>query len=218
MQTVEAKYSFKPAFQQLGKVEALPTQAQLKLEPMFYQSSIEFVRKNGGPITQQFLDLLPLKDNVLIDIRTHKLSPGMYPAIPGYHLDWLPRINKGQDVDLGNIPDYEHVILIVGLTSLTEYLDRPIDIPPIPDNKKVWPTAFSYVNEFIHINKFKTWRVESGRMVYFTSRDWHTASPAEESEWRFFIRASSLDKSRYQPVNAIRTQSQVYIPIKEAIW
>lgn len=205
--------AFNPTFHIINEIDALPLAAALKEEPTFYQSSIDFVREHGGPITQKFLDALPLKENVLIDIRKHKLSAGYYPAIPGYHLDWLPRKNKGQDTDISSIPDYEHVILILAETSLTEYVDESIIIPNIPETK-----VFEYCNDFIKASGARTWHVQNGDMVYFTSHDWHRASPAEGNEWRFFIRASKLDKARYKPVNQITTQSQVYIPIKEAIW
>jgi hypothetical protein len=208
---------FEPSFKVIDKIDILPLAANFKEEKLFYQSDPSFVFDNGGPIARKFIEKLPFNfrhqlDNVLVDQRIHKLQEGYYPAIPGWHLDWIPRTNKGQDIDLTNIPDYEHVVLIVGESSLTEFLDQPTEFPDGP----FWTSSFSPYNTVLNNVTTKTKHVENGQMVHFTSRDWHRPSPALGSEWRMLIRASRVD--HIKPVNQIRSQAQVYIPIKEASW
>lgn len=60
---------------------------------MFYRADMGFAWKHGGPITQDFLGLLPqdwYDSPVTIDSRVHMLMPGWYPCIPGMHHDDIP--------------------------------------------------------------------------------------------------------------------------------
>lgn len=205
-------HEFKPTFHTIDTIEALPLASVLRKERQFYQSSIEFVYDNGGPIAKEFIGKLPFlaHDNVLVDLRVHSLQAGYYPAIPGYHLDWLPRTNKGADPIVDTIPDYDHVVLVVAESSLTEFVvdDMMIALPEVK--------AFEHANRQIKASGAKTEYIRSGDMVQFTSRDWHRPSPALGNEWRLLIRASRIDHK--QPVNRFVDQSQVYIPIEEASW
>ncbi len=205
---------FEPSYKVIDHIEVLPLARNFKEEKMLYQASVKFAWNNGGPILREFLDKLAdtwrYTDNIIIDQRIHKLQEGYYPAIPGYHLDWIPRINKGQDIDLTTIPDYEHVVLIIGETSLTEFVAEPVEFPETY-------SSFEPYNELLTIMPdLKTEHVVSGDMVHFTSRDWHRPVPALGSEMRLLIRASRVD--HIKPANEIRNQAQVYIPIQEASW
>lgn len=207
---------FAPTFHEIERVNVLPITADLKNEVMFYQSSTSFVRENGGPVAQQFLDRMPPRfEDAVLDIRVHRLQSGYYPAIPGYHLDWIPRIDKGRPTerpDMSNIPEYEHIVLIVAETSLTEFVAESVSFPDIDSSLN----PFGHANQSIKVSGVRTEHVESGSMVLFTSRDWHRPSPALGSEWRLLIRASRASHARIK--NEIRTQAQVYIPTLEASW
>jgi hypothetical protein len=200
---------FKPSYKVIHTLDILPLAQNLKLEKSFYQSTPSFVWDNGGPIAREFLDCLWAFggfEESIIDVRIHKLQPGHYPCIPGYHLDWIPRKNQGKDIDLSSIPDYDHVIMILAETSLTEFVAEPIDLAV---------DSFKEANDIIKYVKPETWHVSNGQMVHFTSGDWHRGSPAQNSERRMLIRASNVP---IKPANEIKTQSQVYIPITEASW
>ena len=205
---------FKPSYRVMDHIDVLPRWEALKDEKNFYQSSPKFVWDNGGPIARDFLDILyadGFEDTKwIIDQRVHHLQAGYYPAIPGYHLDWIPRKDKGTLPDLSVIPDYEHVVLIVGETSLTEFVAEPFET-------LVEYQTFEEYNDYIKKNKLGTWSVRNGDMVHFTSGDWHRPVEAQQTEWRMLIRASRVDHVK-QPTNQIRNQSQVYIPIQEASW
>ena len=205
-------HEFEPSFHTIHKIDALPLGRVLREEQSMYQADMEFAYAMGGPITREFVSNLPFgpDDNVLIDIRVHQLRKGYYPAIPGYHLDWLPRTNKGADPVVDAIPDYDHVVLIVAETSLTEFINQPV-VLSLPSTG-----AFEYANYELKRIGVDTEYVVSGDMVQFTSRDWHRPSPAQGEEWRLLIRASRV--AHKKPTNKMVTQSQVYIPIEEAKW
>ena len=209
-------HEFTPTFHTIDHIDALPLASVLTEERSMYQASMDFALHSGGPITRQFINKLPFSffDNVLVDVRVHSLQKGYYPAIPGWHLDWLPRTNKGEDPIVETIPDYDHVVLIVAETSLTEFVAEPSALV-LPD-KGAFEHANSELNLFKDVANLKTDHVISGDMVQFTSRDWHRPSPAEGNEWRLLIRASRIDHKK--PSNQLVTQSQVYIPIQEASW
>lgn len=209
-------HEFIPTFHTIDHIDALPLASQLRKEKSMYQASMGFAFDNGGPITSEFIDKLPFSfgDNVLVDVRVHQLQKGYYPAIPGYHLDWLPRTDGGEHPIVDTIPDYDHVVLIVAETSLTEFVADPISLV-LPD-KRAFEWANNEIKRWQKLDKVKTEHVISGDMVQFTSRDWHRPSPAEGSEWRLLIRASRIDHKK--PVNRLVDQSQVYIPIEEASW
>lgn len=193
----------------VGHVSTLPLQYMFAGETGLYQASPEFAFKHGGLITKEFLRQCPLTGNVIIDVRIHHLRKDEYPAIPGFHLDWIPRKNKGTEPDMTRIPSGHHVVMIIGETSLTEFLDIPLELE-FPDTQ-----PFAYANSYIKDHRLPVWNVSSGDLVRFTSRDWHRPVPAQGTEWRLFIRASQVE---VRPANQIRTQSQVYIPIQEARW
>ena len=209
-------HSFEPTFHTIHQIESLPLASVLSKEQSMYQASTRFAYDNGGPITKEFIDKLPFyyHDNVLVDIRVHSLQKGYYPAIPGWHLDWLPRTNKGEDPVVDTIPNYDHVVLIVAETSLTEFVSESTRFV-LPEKG-----AFAHVNRELSLYKqaanLSTEHVISGDMVQFTSRDWHRPTPAEGNEWRLLIRASRIDHKK--PSNKLVTQSQVYIPTQEASW
>jgi hypothetical protein len=204
---VEMRLTFSPQFEVVHRLPVQPTR-DLEWETLLYQSSREFAERYGGPVTKQFLDLCPL-ENPIIDVRVHHLQKGQYPAIPGYHLDWIPRRNKGQNPDLTAIPDATHYMLIVGIDSLTEFVAETVTFD-LPDEN-----PFAYVTDQVKQGAIRRRHALSGSIVKFTSHDWHTATRAEGPEWRLLIRASDVAR---RPVNEIRKFSQVYIPIQEASW
>lgn len=209
-------HDFAPSFETIDHVDALPLQRELQNEQPMYQASMAFAHEQGGPITRAFIEKLPFKlsDNVLVDIRVHSLQKGYYPAIPGYHLDWLPRTKDGENPVIDVIPDYDHVVMILAETSLTEFVAEPLSL--LLPEEKPFEWANDEIKRWTSVGKLDTKHVVNGDMVRFTSRDWHRPVAAEKNEWRFLIRASRIDHRK--PSNKLVNQSQVYIPIKEASW
>jgi hypothetical protein len=201
--------TFAPAFRVIDQMEVFPLKQNIVGETMLYQADVPFAYEHGGPITKEFLRRSPLPQSSIIDVRVHHLQAGQYPAIPGYHLDWIPRKDKGANPDMSRIPGARHVVMIIGLGSLTKFLAEEVTWD-LPDEK-----PFERTTRYIEKYELPTWSVSNGQMVQFTSRDWHTATAATGPEWRLFIRASEVDR---RPANEIRNFSQVYIPTQEASW
>lgn len=213
--------SYKPTWKVIDQIDALPRAEVFAAETMLYQASPEFAETHGGPLMREFLKKLPsslLDGKVIVDARIHRLGAGHYPAIPGYHLDWIPRKDKGANPDLSVIPEYEHAMVAFGVTSLTEFVSEPITFPDMPDTR-----AFEYANRYIKNQTETEWGVPvetqhmaNGEVWHFTSYDWHRPTPSLDGEWRYLIRASRVAHGTIK--NEIRTQAQVYIPINEASW
>ena len=186
----------------------------IKNEPMLFSSDCEFAAHNGGPLTRRFLD--GLKDvygdeNWIIDSRVHMLMKGWYPCIPGWHHDDVPRNTPNSQPNYKD-PEYlsEHVMLLVGDASRTEYITDPeVTLPEVTDGITygVWDLL---INEEISMGNLHCNRVKPGQLVEFTWQDFHRGTMAVKPGWRFFIRASRKTNRKF--VNEIRRQVQVYVP------
>lgn len=198
----------------IEKTEVSATQEEIKNEPMLFNCSYDFAMENGGRLTKEFLSRLDFsfatnKDlSIVIDSRSHMLMPTWYPCIPGWHHDDVPRENNGQ-------PDYyypsyrsHHCLMILGGGSKTDFAVGKTDFPEVPEGEKYYKFWHPVVERNIRLGKLKRIQAEFGDMIYFTDRTWHTGTPAYESAWRFFIRASLTKRVA---TNEIRKQVQVYL-------
>ncbi len=204
------------------------TQKQIHNEPMLFSTDIDFARNNSGPITNNLLDGLfsftafkdiqeeikydseSFKDLTwVIDTRCHMLMKGMYPAIPGWHCDDVPRSpasNNQPDLRRINekvrhicvtLSDYEQGV------SNTEYLNQHMAI--VVDTTSVWDSVNKAVNEDRYRMSFFA---EDGQFILFDQLNLHRASPAIHNGWRYFFRMSLTHR---KPSNEIRKQTQVYL-------
>jgi hypothetical protein len=200
----------------------------IKQETMLFSCDYETAMEFGGQLTWKFLAHIPeeQRKNVIIDSRFHMLKRGWYPAIPGWHLDDIPRGNDGQP-DLSRGHETNHLFMIVdsGTGSLTEFLHPHdyLDLKEVltndyPKGKTIWGHHNDVINS--HLKWLKDSKspvpVKSGIPYWFGHEDYHRAIPATGDGWRWFIRAS-LNSQR--PItNELRTQVQVYLPQPEAGW
>jgi hypothetical protein len=86
----------------LGSGLPYATQDEIKREPMLHRATAQFALENGGPLTRSFLLSLQLawSADILVDSRVHMLMPGMWPCIPGWHHDDVPRSRVGRTTQL----------------------------------------------------------------------------------------------------------------------
>lgn len=213
---------FRPRFQTIGHVDFLPIAADIRPEPILHQCDVDYAYINGGDITQAFINALP--DNLfpqgndgwhlLIDQRIHELRRGHYPAIPGWHLDWTPRIENGTKPDFDNIPNYNQALLIIAMSSLTEFIRDEFYLPSEVETFEEADALLNGLTGGIQPST-GTFSVKNGDITTFTSYDWHRAVPStEDKEWRLMLRASKVHR---RPVNDIRGTAQVYIPVPEYV-
>lgn len=188
-----------------------PTEV-IKNEPMFFNSSLEFACKHGGPITRAFIDNLPLDwfiDNPVIDSRVHMLMKNWYPCIPGYHHDDVPRSTPtGQPNYL--TPEYhsEHLCGLVNSEICpTRFVDDVVNLSE-PD---VSVLQYEKWHKELEIIAPKTYDAESGKYIQFDCNAFHTGTKAVAGGWRWFIRLSRNTDRQKNITNEIRRQVQVYL-------
>lgn len=210
----------------------IATTDQLKNAAMLFSCDYSTAKEFGCEITWQAMNLVPeeWRDDCIIDSRVHMLKKGWLPAIPGWHLDDIPRDKQtGQPVVRRAKAKHMLVVIDTGSKAFTQYLKRETAknwrtlIPcQVQDShsKPLWGEVNSVINTLI--NRFPdeahlhTDIVHSGIGYFFDERDYHRAMPAEHDGWRYFFRASI--KSDRKVTNEIRRQTQIYMPHPEAGW
>ncbi len=198
----------------------------LRALPQFFRASLEMAYRLSPLTIKSFLDAA-LDDVghrhgfrcVSIDSRTHMLMPGMYPCIPGWHCDDFYRPEGGQP-DLINVakkaPSVHYAMVLDQDTgSLTEFLTKPLIDPMMNgvlfgrqphDALTLSGAAHAWIENELTI---QSRCVESGEVVRFGPLDFHRGVPATGVGWRHFIRLTL--SNHYEPLNEVRTQTQVYV-------
>jgi hypothetical protein len=193
------------------------TMVEISVEPMLFGASSGFAAEHGGPLTREFLSKLPPGGGWLIDSRVHMLKPGWYPAIPGWHLDAIPRSETHRQPDFTqDTSRLECWFAIVGDVPVceTEFLTSPVELD-LRDGKS-WSEFSAEINGALLYGATGSVRVPNRSVVQFGPEDFHRATPADRDGWRFFIRAM---RGHNTPcANQIRRQTQVYLRDLEAGW
>jgi len=194
---------------------------EIRNEPMLFACSMTYALNNGGPITKSFIDKLPeefFNRNVIIDSRVSMLMEGWYPAIPGFHIDDIPRSRvDGQPNYLD--PEYKskHVAAVVGDCSLTSFIvGTSIEVSDVDVGDKVYAKWDKEIKDQLQNGTIEERTIGERELVQFGYGDLHRANPATKRGWRLFIRASK-DTGRLV-FNEIRNQVQVYLPCVNAGW
>ena len=197
--------------------------AEIKNEPMLFNCNMKGAQELGGPITQEFLNLIPdewYEGPVVIDSRVHMLMKGWYPCIPGWHHDDVPRTRSdGQpNYNPGQVRS-EHIIALVNADVCpTEFAlgDASFTEPPI--GATIYEKWHHDVELLLHNGKLRSATYQSGQLVLFDDRTWHQGTAAVRDGWRFFIRvsryknANGIRVDRGNPrTNEVRRQVQVYM-------
>ncbi len=211
-----ALVDFNPTADHIGCMDER-SDDELKNEPMLYSASPEFAMEHGGPLTEEFLTHVPMEDGWVIDSKVVMLKPGWMPAIGGWHCDAVRRPN-GQP-DFSATPDTdEHIVAVIGEPRII-WITEPITLI-VPREGKVWPTLSRQLEAMTtglgpEPGLLTTGRFPDRSVIKFGTYDLHRTQVAEESGWRFFIRAS---KANHRPHNEIRRQVQVYVESEMAGW
>lgn len=214
-------HTFKPKIAiRYGAIRHLSTDSEMNEEPMLYMADLEFAKEHGGLLTKKIINHLesyfeklysrsPIADwNPIIDTRVNMLMKGMYPAIPQWHCDAVPRSEQYSQPDLTKIdPAIRHFCCLLSThpngCSQTEYLTQDLTVDVNPND--VWASVDSIVRGM--------WNVENayaqdGEIIEFNQSTLHQATACHTPGWRMFFRltVNSLTK----PKNKIRKQVQVY--------
>lgn len=209
------KIQFKSDFKKYGPIPFEFTENDIKNETMYFRSTWDFINSNNPtPIIRAFQSQLPgefLLKEALIDVKVHMLFPNMYPCIPGWHLDDVPRTRVDKQPDHVN-PIYKsrHCAMIVGDASRTQFMNGNLSLPEYPDGSgrviyKEWDKRVNTYHNFGH-----TWvhQVYPNWIYEFNWQTFHRGMPATHRGWRWFGRVT-ID-SELEPRNEIRKQANVY--------
>ena len=214
-----------------GKFALDQTDELIKLEPMFFNSDLNFAYEKGGEITKSFIDNLPSEwkqKQTVFDSRSHMLMPGWYPAIPGWHHDDVPRpeIPTGQHFITAGQPDYDnprykskHILGLVNANICpTEFALGKCEMSQIPDGELIYREWHKEVCQLLKENKLEHFKVEDRTLYEFDWQTFHTGNQAISNGWRWFGRVSSNTDRVNKITNEIRSQVQVYLEFPMEGW
>lgn len=209
------KIQFKSHFYNHGLVPFKFTEEDVKNETMYFRSTWDFINLNKATsIICAFYSQLPLEfrsDKALVDTKVHMLFPNMYPCIPGWHLDDVPRTRKDKQPDHVN-PIYKsrHCAMIVGDASRTQFMEGNLSLPEYPDGsgKIIYKEWDKRVNTYHNFSHTTVYQVSSNEIIEFNWQTFHRGMSATHRGWRWFGRVT-ID-SLLEPRNEIRKQANVY--------
>src|SRR5690606_5066842 len=178
--------TFVSRFQEVGDFAKEVKNIDIKNEPMFFNSDIQFAWERGGPITRSFIESLPESwrgARAVFDSRVHMLMPGWYPAIPGFHHDDVPRpeIPVGQHFITAGQPDYDnpryHSEHILGLVNAgiapTQFAVGECTMPEVPDGNLIYRRWHAEVERLIEEGKMQSVIVPDRKLVEFDCDAFH---------------------------------------------
>lgn len=191
----------------------------VKNEPMMFSANRRFAYENGGPITRDFIsrfsDTIYRKNasEIIIDSRVHmSFKPGIFFAIPGYHLDDVPRTRKdGQPEHFKPAYEAQHAMMLINShIAPTQFALGKGELDDVESGEKYYQKWHPQIVDRLNNAKMKKVNAPDRQIVFFDWQTWHQAVPTVKTGWRFFIRASwNTDR---KPANEIRRQVQVYLP------
>lgn len=198
------------------------TVEEIKSEPMLFRATLPFAVENGGPLTRNFLAHLNAsgprwQGDMVIDSRVHMLMPGMWPCIPGWHHDDIPRTRSDRQPNY-ETPEYhsDHCMAIWGDCSHTEFALGVADIPIPPVGTKVYKFIDPLVEAACITGSLERFFAPERTLVFFDCDSWHRGSEATHRGFRFFIRATR--GTNIKPANETRLNANVYMPVMEEGW
>lgn len=198
-------YTFNPEIEKVGEFSPVASIGDIAEEVGMYSASPEFVKKHGGKLTQMMLDQVPVEfykeceslglyPN--IDVRVHRLYPGDFPAVPGWHTDGEFRKDYHSQPDLDKFTEHSHIVGSISTddngVSMTELVAE--DFEARIDNPDVENTLWQQVHEQIEENKPKTIQLPDGQMTKIGAMTLHRATAARIRGWRLFVRLSMWHK------------------------
>lgn len=212
-----------------AKLKEFP-QEIVKNEPMFFNASIDYAMKNGGPITKDFLDnvcreLAGSFGLPIFDSRVHMLMKDWYPCIPGFHHDDVPRLRADKqpwypEID-GPAPEgyyfAHHAMAMYGddicRTEFAIGTDTFSSFLPGETAYKLWhPQVVSSLQE----GTLTRVAAPMHQIIYFDARTWHQGTRSVGNGWRWFGRLSW--NTGRKATNEVRRQVQVYLEFPMEGW
>lgn len=226
-------YVFKPNFQTIAQVDPIRSVAELAEEVGMYSATPEFVRRNGGKISNEILDKIPewyAKEthdkglNINIDIRIHRLYPGDFPAYPGWHCDGEFRETYFSQPDIDRVNVSRHIVGTVssheGGVSNTEFLNEPFEaaIDKPSSDHTLWGQVHRQLTKVQETRELNTVSTKDGELVLFDPWTLHRCTATRIRGWRLFFRVSQWHRPNLGDDGKISRQEQVYKLVEGGGW
>lgn len=207
-------------------IEQPPTDL-VKNTPNLFRASMQDALLYGGELTRAALSAMNIRNDrkyVVVDTKVHMLMPGMYPAIPGWHTDGVPRPQKDKpDLSLQETDrPVRYHLLVTGEGCLTEFIsDGRVKLNvPVEPSASLYKVISEQVNEKLEKGELSKFQVNSCQVIEWDWWDLHQGIAATKHEWRFLIRVAETDY--LQPLKdlreILRTQNTVYVKSAEYGW
>ena len=210
-----------------GNTIEIPEQDDIKNTQGLWNASYDDAFRFGGDLTRAALQAIQLvgdRKNVVVDVKTHMLMPGMIPAIPGWHTDGVPRGGsmspaKGAPrIDMqeeAESPRYH--LLVVGGDCPTRFLkNRQVGLNIGEGN------LYEEVSEQViaGLDFLESYDAPNGQVVVWDWWELHTAQQARAPGWRYLIRVTETDYLAPEKDLrlVLRNQQQVYLPTEKFGW
>ncbi len=221
-------YTFPASAKKVGSVRETFTAEQIRSEPPLFSADLPFALSAGGPITIRVLKEMQKIPHVLkaltaglpghqliIDSRIHNLHPGDFPAIPGWHTDFVERTPE-----TGMQPDYRRITPSVktyvinlssrtGGVSNTEFVRESVQLNIPTEN------VYQSLDEQITDLKPKVIKASDGEIFEMDQLSLHRATATHAPGMRYFLRLGVLHNLsttilQTAPQNEIRNHMQLY--------
>jgi hypothetical protein len=190
-------------------------------EPSLSGCGVTQVQTNGGVLANtalthilaEYAPYIQRAENEglspIIDANVQCLMPGMYPAVPGWHCDGVPRSDyHGQPCFDAVNPHAFHVAVTVSTEpvgiSHMEFVADPITV-------KIWDDQHVYRDLHQQVDKAKpvVRPIPDGVFVLYSPKTIHRAAETYRRGWRMFFRFSMCRKP---PItNKVNGQQQIYL-------
>ncbi len=218
----DMKAVFSPGSEKVDQIKGIHDVATLLAEPCLTSATPEVVREHGGPLANMITDRvlrirgIPEDLHPVIDVRVHRLMKGMYPAIPGWHCDGVPRKDYHSQPDYADLKrGVGHFTCILashsGL-SQTEFYSGPDFEMSFSDSIPVWRQLHMKLDQY----PVDTKRYGEGRIVYFDCHTPHRATPSMGRGVRLFYRLSYYHNPAIMDV--VNAPQHIYLLSEENGW
>jgi hypothetical protein len=206
--------------------------AELEKEVSMYSASVDFLRKNGGPIANMILSSIPksffdeaksLGLHPNISIRVHRLNPGDYPAYPGWHCDGHHREGYDSQPNASNVTNGKHIICTISScengVSNPEFIDSDVELSiNKSSSENIWGQVHKQVSDLINNDKIRTSVLKDGQLTQFDNWTIHRATSTKSRGWRLFFRISMWNKEGLGDGGMISKQEQIYKVLESSGW
>lgn len=146
-----------------------------------------------------------------VDVRVQRLVPGMYPSVPGWHCDAVPRGSyHGQPNFEATHPRAFHVCVVLSTEPLgvsnTQFVDESMVFHIWDEEGR---SRYQQLHAEVEKHNPPVIQCKDGQFVRYTQRTVHRAMPSVRRGWRMYFRYSMYEKPPME--NIIGNQQQVYL-------